>query len=137
VDATTVTVAQGAATAGTIAASSTISLFHLPAGVKVLDFVVDVETIEGGTLTADFGPYTHSTGSAIDADGFIAALNLNSATGLQRVTRGILMSDTDLATGQSPSWSADDVAVDIKAATSANAADKVKFTAYCLVAYPK
>lgn len=136
VDATAVTTAQGAATAGTIASGSTVTLFHLPAGACVLDFVVDVNTIEGGTLTVDIGPYTHSTGDAIDADGFIDGLNCNSATGLQRVTRGILMSDSDLPTGSKGSWSAEDVAADIKAYYN-NAADKAKITVYALVAYPK
>lgn len=135
VDATKVTTTDGAAAAGIIAASSTITLFHLPAGSKVFDFVVDVNTIEGGTLTCDFGPHTHGS-TEVDADGFIVGLNLNSATGLQRITRGILMSDAQLGTGVIGAWSGEDCAIDIKAMNSANAADAVKFTAYILVAYP-
>lgn len=116
-----------------IASGDTVQLFHIPQGSKVLDFLMNVETLEGGTLTIDVGTYTHSTDAAIDADGFVDGLDANSATGVQRITRGILMSDSDLPTGKDGGgWTAQDVAADISALYN-NAADVSKITYAALV----
>lgn len=50
-----------------------LKLFNVYAGETVHNVVVDVETAEGGTATAEIGD------TAVDPNGFVEAVNLNSA----------------------------------------------------------
>lgn len=50
-----------------------LQLFDIPAGTLVSHIVVDVQTAEGATCTADIGL------TGVDVDGFVDGVNLNSA----------------------------------------------------------
>lgn len=60
-----------------VSAAEKVFLFDIPAGTLVKDLAVEVETVEGGTLTIDVGDYS-DTDTAVDADGYIDGMNGNS-----------------------------------------------------------
>ncbi len=107
-----------------IASGDTVQLLHIPAGAVILQCSIEVERLEGGTLTIDVGAYTHSSDAAIDADGFFNDANLNSALGtICGATTGVLTF---------PYKSSTDVAMDISALFN-NAADLARFAVRAVV----
>lgn len=59
-------------------AGDIVKLFNVYAGDIVEEILVNVDTAEGGTATADIGDYTTGM-SAVDADGYHYGVNLNAA----------------------------------------------------------
>ena len=100
-----------------------LQMIHIPAGVTILDCGIVVHRVEGGTLTVDIGPTTHSNDTAIDADGFLDGADLNSATGYRHIVAGVLTF---------PYRNGSDVAMDINVLFN-NTADNARFTLYASV----
>jgi len=64
-------------------------LFDLPAGALFDHMKVKRITAEGGTATVDIGPYLASNDSAVDADGMLDGLDINT-TGYAASRPGVL-----------------------------------------------
>ena len=74
-----------------------VYVFTIPKGQKVLDVVTEV--VEGVDLvaTANVGIYSDKTGTAVDADGFNAAVDLDAAEGT--IEHGLGGTDALMTTG--------------------------------------
>ena len=57
---------------GNVASGDTLQLLNVPKGVLVERVAIEMDTVEGGTLTVDVG-------DGDDADGFLDGSNLNAA----------------------------------------------------------
>lgn len=58
-----------------VTAADVLKLFIIPADTLVKDVVAVVRTVEDSTLTIEVGDYVTSTDVAVDADGYLAALD--------------------------------------------------------------
>lgn len=69
----------------------------IPAGHKCLDVVCEVVEATGETATAAVGVYSDLTGTAVDADGFDASVDLNATAGTR--THGVGGTDALVTAG--------------------------------------
>ena len=62
-----------------LGSAETALLFNIPARTYVACVTAEVTTAEGATLTVDVGDFS-AAGVAVDADGYLAAVNCNSTS---------------------------------------------------------
>ena len=56
-----------------------VKLFEMHAGMRVLEIIMNVNTVEGGTLTVTLGDYLDGTTTEVDLDGYEASMDANAA----------------------------------------------------------
>ena len=61
-----------------VANGDVVKLFEMHAGMRVIETIVDINTVEGGTLTVTLGDYLDDTTTEVDLDGYEASMDANA-----------------------------------------------------------